>query len=164
MIDATHLKAHRTAASLLKKGLYPNYRPHQRRAKLQASGRLRRQVPPFDHALSEGQLGDYKGAALMIDALPRAKALLADQGYNADWFRAALEQRGIIPSIHQRRTVRCSSRTTPASTASAIGSRTCSAISRTGGASTFDTTDALTRSCPPSALRQPSSSGWLNES
>jgi len=23
MIDATHLKAHRTAASLLKKGLYP---------------------------------------------------------------------------------------------------------------------------------------------
>jgi hypothetical protein len=24
MIDATHLKAHRTAASLLKKGLYPD--------------------------------------------------------------------------------------------------------------------------------------------
>ena len=45
--------------------------------------------------LSEGQMSDYKGAALMIDALPRAKALLADRGYDADWFRAALIERGI---------------------------------------------------------------------
>jgi hypothetical protein len=29
--------------------------------------------------LSEGQMSDYKGAALMIDALPRAKTLLADR-------------------------------------------------------------------------------------
>jgi putative transposase len=28
MIDATHLKAHRTAASLLKKGSFPMYRAH----------------------------------------------------------------------------------------------------------------------------------------
>ena len=49
--------------------------------------------------LSEGQMSDYKGAALMIDAFPRAKALLADRGYDADWFRAALEQRGITPCI-----------------------------------------------------------------
>jgi transposase len=47
--------------------------------------------------LSEGQMSDYKGAALMIDALPRAKALLADRGYDADWFRAALTERGITP-------------------------------------------------------------------
>ena len=40
--------------------------------------------------LSEGQMSDYKGAALMIDALPRAKAMLGDRGYDADWFRAAL--------------------------------------------------------------------------
>lgn len=26
--------------------------------------------------LSEGQMSDYKGAALMLDALPRAKVLL----------------------------------------------------------------------------------------
>jgi len=44
-------------------------------------------------------MSDYKGAALMIDAFPRAKALLADRGYDADWFRAALEQRGITPCI-----------------------------------------------------------------
>ncbi len=49
--------------------------------------------------LSEGQMSDYKGASLMIDALPRAKALLADRGYDADWFRAALTERGITPCI-----------------------------------------------------------------
>ncbi|MBB3860200.1 transposase [Novosphingobium hassiacum] len=49
--------------------------------------------------LSEAQISDYKGAALMIDPLPRAKALLAYQGYDADWFRAALSERGITPCI-----------------------------------------------------------------
>jgi hypothetical protein len=29
--------------------------------------------------LSEGRMSDYKGAALMIDALPRAKAPMADR-------------------------------------------------------------------------------------
>jgi len=41
MIDSTHLKAHRTAASLLKTGLFPLYRPYQRWAEFQASRRLR---------------------------------------------------------------------------------------------------------------------------
>ncbi|SDR68044.1 Transposase DDE domain-containing protein [Erythrobacter sp. HL-111] len=54
---------------------------------------------PLIMLLSEGQMSDYKGAALMIDAFPKAKALLADRGYDADWFRAALEQRGIAPCI-----------------------------------------------------------------
>ena len=49
--------------------------------------------------LSEGQMSDYKGAALMLDALPRAKALLGDRGYDADWFRDALAERGITPCI-----------------------------------------------------------------
>lgn len=42
----------------------------------------------------------------MIDALPRAKALLADRGYDADWFRAALAARDIaacIPSKADRK-------------------------------------------------------------
>ena len=50
MIDATHLKAHRTAASLLKKGCSPTYPTHQRRPELQASRRLRRQGPATSHA------------------------------------------------------------------------------------------------------------------
>jgi len=49
--------------------------------------------------LSEGQMSDYKGAALMIDAFPKAKALLGDKGYDADWFREALSKRGIAPCI-----------------------------------------------------------------
>jgi hypothetical protein len=30
--------------------------------------------------LSEGQMSDYKGAALMIDAFPKTKVLLGDRG------------------------------------------------------------------------------------
>jgi transposase len=56
--------------------------------------------------LSEGQMSDYKGAALMIDAVPRAEAMLGDRGYDADWFRSALAERGIaacIPSKTNRK-------------------------------------------------------------
>ena len=49
--------------------------------------------------LSEGQKSDYKGAALMLSAMPKAKHLLADKGYDADWFRAALAKRRIAPCI-----------------------------------------------------------------
>lgn len=52
--------------------------------------------------LSEGQMSDYKGAALMIEALPPAKAMLGDRGYDADWFRNALTARGITPCIPSR--------------------------------------------------------------
>ncbi len=47
-------------------------------------------------------MSDYNGAALMLDALPRAKALLGDKGYDADWLRAALTLRGITPCIPSR--------------------------------------------------------------
>lgn len=40
-IDATHLKAHRTASSLLKGGSFAMYRAHQRRAELEAAHGLR---------------------------------------------------------------------------------------------------------------------------
>jgi transposase len=56
--------------------------------------------------LSEGQMSDCKGAALMIDALPKARALLGDKGYDADWLRSALARRGIaacIPSKANRK-------------------------------------------------------------
>ncbi|MCF8709696.1 IS5 family transposase [Rhizorhapis sp. SPR117] len=100
MIDATHLKAHRTAASLLKKGLFPRRIGRTKgglNSKLHAvcDGKGR----PLIMLLSEGQMSDYKGAALMIDALPRAKVLLGDRGYDADWFRTALADRKITPCI-----------------------------------------------------------------
>ncbi len=56
--------------------------------------------------LSEGQMSDDKGAALMLDAIPRAKILLANRGYDADWLREALAKRGTtacIPSKSNRK-------------------------------------------------------------
>ena len=52
-------------------------------------------------------MSDYKGAALMMPAMPEAKQLLADKGYDADWLRAALARRRIaacIPSKSNRKT------------------------------------------------------------
>ena len=100
MIDATHLKAHRTAASLFKKGAVPRCIGRTKgglNSKLHAvcDGKGR----PLIMLLSEGQMSEYKGAALMLNALPRAKELLGDKGYDADWFRQALAERGITPCI-----------------------------------------------------------------
>ena len=56
--------------------------------------------------LSQGRMSDYKGAAPMIDGLRKAKALLGDKGYDADWFRNALAARKIaacIPSKANRK-------------------------------------------------------------
>ena len=51
-------------------------------------------------------MSDFKGAALMIDAFPKAETLLGDKGYDADWFRDALADRNIaacIPSKANRK-------------------------------------------------------------
>jgi hypothetical protein len=53
--------------------------------------------------LSEGQMSDYKGAALMLDALPRAKALLGGRGHDADCFRRALAERDITACIPSKK-------------------------------------------------------------
>jgi putative transposase len=54
---------------------------------------------PIVMMLTEGQMSDHKGAVLLFDALPNAKELLGDKGYDSDWFRAALTARGITPCI-----------------------------------------------------------------
>jgi putative transposase len=53
--------------------------------------------------LTEGQVSDYKGAATMLPALPEADIMIADRGYDSDWFRAALESREIEPCIPGRK-------------------------------------------------------------
>jgi transposase len=53
--------------------------------------------------LTEGQMSDYKGAAMVLDALPKARSLLGDRGYDADWFRAALAKRDIAACIPAKR-------------------------------------------------------------
>ena len=57
--------------------------------------------------------------------MPKAKQLLADKGYDADWFRAALAKRRITPCIPSKPTAKPRSRMTPSSTNSATESKTC---------------------------------------
>ena len=57
---------------------------------------------PLTFFLSPGQMSDAKGALALVDALPPAKMLLADKGYDADWFREALQDKGIAACIPAR--------------------------------------------------------------
>ncbi|WP_144038974.1 IS5 family transposase [Gemmobacter megaterium] len=105
MIDATYLKAHRTASSLrgekggrgrligrTKGG--PNTKLH---AVTDATGR------PIRFFMTTGEVSDYTGAAAMLSSLPTADWLLADRGYDADWFRDALKDKGIRACIPGRK-------------------------------------------------------------
>lgn len=53
--------------------------------------------------LSEGQISDYKGTALILPCLPQAKELLGDKGFDSNCFRQALITRGIAPCIASNR-------------------------------------------------------------
>ncbi|WP_333712747.1 IS5 family transposase [Yoonia sp.] len=105
MIDATYLKAHRTASSLrfekggrgrligrTKGGM--NTKLH---AITDAIGR------PITFFMSAGQDSDYTGAAALLGELPNADWLIADRGYDADWFRDALKDKEITPCIPGRK-------------------------------------------------------------
>ena len=54
---------------------------------------------PIGFFMSAGQVSDYTGAAALLGSLPKAGWLLADRGYDADWFRDALLAKGITPCI-----------------------------------------------------------------
>ena len=90
MIDATHLKTHRTALSpaLTKGGMNS-----KQNAGTDAAGRTVRMF------LRAGQRSDYIGALTPLAELPAAEHMLADHGYDADWNREAPEGKGITPCI-----------------------------------------------------------------
>jgi transposase len=109
--------------------------------------------------LSEGQMSDYKGAALMIDAFPKAAALLGDKGYDADWFRTALADRGIAACIPSK-----ANRNVPIPHDTVLYRRRHKIENMFGrlkdwGASIPATTDAPAPSRQPCASQPPSSSG-----
>lgn len=54
---------------------------------------------PSSFFITAGQISDYTGAAALLDDLPKAQWMLAARGYDAEWFRDALEQKGIKPCI-----------------------------------------------------------------
>ncbi len=108
MIEATRTKAHRTASSLsVKKG-----RPRADRGRLigRTEGGLNSKLHvvadalgrPIRMFLSAGQTSDYIGARVLLSSLPQAGALLADRGYDADWFRETLNTMEISPYIPSR--------------------------------------------------------------
>ena len=53
--------------------------------------------------LTEGQRSDHHGAALLLPILPQAGELIGDRGYDSNWFRATLAERGITPCIPSTR-------------------------------------------------------------
>ncbi len=69
---------------------------HQLHAVTNTEGRPIRFFP------SAGQVSYHTDALALLDTLPRADWLLADQGYNVDWLRDALLDRGTRPCIPGR--------------------------------------------------------------
>ena len=58
---------------------------------------------PITFFMSAGQVSDYTGAAALLKELPEADWLIADRGYDADWFRDALKDKEIKPCIPGRK-------------------------------------------------------------
>jgi len=58
---------------------------------------------PLSFFMTAGQISDYTGAAAFLDSLPAAQWMLGDRGYDTDWFRDALKEKGIRPCIPGRR-------------------------------------------------------------
>ena len=62
---------------------------------------------PFNLFVTAGQVSDYIGARAPVSSLPKVDWLLGDRGYDADWFREALQDKGIracIPGRKKRKT------------------------------------------------------------
>ena len=61
---------------------------------------------PLNLFVTAGQVSDYTGARALLSSLPKVDWLLGDRGYDADWFREALKDKGIracIPGRKQRK-------------------------------------------------------------
>jgi transposase len=58
---------------------------------------------PIRFLMTAGQVSDYTGAEALPGSLSKADWLLADRGYDADWFREALKDKRIKPCIRGRK-------------------------------------------------------------
>jgi transposase len=96
---------------------------------------------PLKLFVTAGQVSDYIAARALLGDLPNVRWLLGDRGYDADWFRDALKDKGIracIPGRKQPKTpvkdpsrdiaVHCTAgQWTSAGTNAGTGLRSCSA-------------------------------------
>ena len=100
MIGSTFMKAHRTAASLRKKGGRPRAIGRTKgglnsRLHMLGDGKGR----PLNFFLSPGQMADSRGALVLLSHLPATRRFPGDKAYDADRLRDDLESRGIRPCI-----------------------------------------------------------------
>ena len=103
-IDATYLKAHRTASSLrVKKGEWMSEWPYQRRYEHETARSDRHDWRPIRFFITAGQVSDYTGAKALVSNLPAAEWLLGDRGYDANWFRESLVNMGTKPCIPEQK-------------------------------------------------------------
>ena len=58
---------------------------------------------PISFFVTAGQVSDYIGARALLSSLPKVDWLLGDRGYDAYWFREALQDKGIRPCIPGRK-------------------------------------------------------------
>ena len=58
---------------------------------------------PLNLLVTAGQVSDYIGARALLDSLPDVDWLLGDRGYDGDWFREALKDKGIRACILGRK-------------------------------------------------------------
>ena len=58
---------------------------------------------PIDLYVTAGQVSGYIGARALLGGLPNVKWLLGDRGYDAHWFREALQEKGINACIRVRK-------------------------------------------------------------
>ena len=82
---------------------------------------------PIDLFVTAGQASVYIGARALLSGLPNVKWLLGDRGYDADWFREALQDKGYAPASRVGNNVRRRSNTTSAVTNGGTALRSCSA-------------------------------------
>lgn len=53
--------------------------------------------------VTAAKVSDHIGARALLSSLPNVEWLLGDHGYDADWFREALQDKGIRPCIPGRK-------------------------------------------------------------
>ncbi|KIC42713.1 transposase [Ruegeria sp. ANG-R] len=58
---------------------------------------------PLNLFVTAGQVSNYIGARALLSSLPDLDWLLGDRGYDIDWFREVLKDKGIRPCIPGRK-------------------------------------------------------------
>ena len=58
---------------------------------------------PIRFFITAGQVSVYTGASALMNGLSKAEWLLTDRGYDADWFREALIEKGAKPCVPGRK-------------------------------------------------------------